>query len=135
MSKPIDTACIIDDDETYVFITKRMILAKKLCDQVVIYSNGKVAIDGFRKLLSENGDLPEVILLDINMPVMDGWSFLEKFRELDIPRKITIYMVSSSVDEADMKRAKEYSEVTNYVVKPVKTEDLVKIFKLEYQEA
>ncbi|MEQ8534886.1 MAG: response regulator, partial [Imperialibacter sp.] len=79
--------------------------------------------------ITSSDELPDVILLDINMPVMDGWQFLDEFVKIKplIKKKITIYMVSSSIDEADLERAKTYEEVSDFIVKPVKAEDLEKM--------
>ncbi|PLB17916.1 MAG: Two-component response regulator [Flavobacteriaceae bacterium FS1-H7996/R] len=65
--------------------------------------------------------LPDVILLDLNMPVMDGWEFLEEFISLKpkLEKKIPIYIVSSSNDPADIMKAKSISEVTDFIIKPV----------------
>jgi CheY-like chemotaxis protein len=53
------------------------------------------------------------------MPVMDGWQFVDEFQRLDLPKKIALYMVSSSVDENDMKRSKDYGVIDDYIIKPV----------------
>jgi CheY-like chemotaxis protein len=65
--------------------------------------------------------LPDIIFLDINMPVMDGWQFLDSFRNIEdmLSKKITIYLVSSSVDKNDMSRSKQISLVKDYLIKPV----------------
>ena len=64
---------------------------------------------------------PDVILLDINMPVMDGWDFLEWFKEYKshFPKPISIFMVSSSIDRRDIEKAKSYAEVKDYISKPL----------------
>ncbi|MDQ7918564.1 response regulator [Mesonia sp. MT50] len=77
-----------------------------------------------------------MILLDLSMPVMDGWQFLDEFTKVKIEKKITIYIVSSSIDPMDYERAKSYNDIQNYIIKPVQTEDLksiLKIFKSTYE--
>lgn len=66
--------------------------------------------------------LPDVIFLDINMPIMNGWQFLDEFKKMQnsIDKNITIYLVSSSFDDRDISRSKDYAEVTDYIIKPVK---------------
>jgi CheY-like chemotaxis protein len=111
----IKTAAIIDDDQIFVFGTKKLMTSINFCEEIQIYNNGLEALTAFK-----NGDkIPEVIFLDLNMPVMDGWQFLEEFQHLPVNGKPTIYIVSSSVDPADITRAQEYEEVTSYVIKPI----------------
>jgi CheY-like chemotaxis protein len=71
--------------------------------------------------VANNENLPDIIFLDINMPVMDGWHFLEEYIKLKprIGKVITIYMISTSVDPEDIERAKKIREVSDYIVKPV----------------
>lgn len=92
-----------------------------MVNTVKVFGNGFDAIEFLRTVQDTADALPEVILLDLNMPVMDGWEFLEAFRALkpSLPRKITIYIVSSSIAPADVERAKSISAVTDYIIKPI----------------
>ncbi|MFT6828560.1 MAG: CheY-like chemotaxis protein, partial [Roseivirga sp.] len=74
-------------------------------------------------------NLPEIILLDLNMPVMDGWQFLDQFVQIPTKKKTTIYIVTSSIDPEDLNRAKSYEAVTNYLVKPINIDTLTEILK------
>jgi CheY-like chemotaxis protein len=98
-------------------------------DELLVFLNGQEALDYFLPLVDTPEKLPDVILLDINMPVLDGWQFMDEFVRLkpNINKEITIYMVSSSVSELDIKKAKAYSEISDYVVKPMRSEDLLKM--------
>ncbi|MAX70468.1 MAG: response regulator [Flavobacteriaceae bacterium] len=125
--KKIDTACIIDDDEIYIFAVKRLIQKNDFCNNVIVYNNGKDALEKIKHLISSNENLPDVILLDINMPIMDGWQFLDEFTSIKTEKEITIYMVSSSINPTDVERAKSYKRVSNYIVKPISGEDLCEI--------
>ncbi|MET6991761.1 hypothetical protein [Sediminicola arcticus] len=69
-------------------------------------------------MLKAKKSLPEVIFLDLNMPVIDGWEFLDEFAKLDIPEKIDIYVVGSSLDIRDKEKLKEYDMVINMISKP-----------------
>ncbi len=88
-------------------------------EQVSMFMDGESALNFIQSHLSDQSALPDVIFLDINMPVMDGWQFVEEFRKLNLDKKIALYMVSSSVDETDMKRSKEYNVINDYIIKPV----------------
>jgi len=79
---------------------------------------------------AEKKNIPEIIFLDINMPVMDGWEFLDKFTQIEnkLDKTITLYVVSSSINPVDIERAKNTNAVKDYLVKPVTLEDLEAIF-------
>jgi CheY-like chemotaxis protein len=74
--------------------------------------------------------LPDIIFLDINMPVMDGWEFLNEFIKIknNFEKKITLYVVSSSIDPRDLERAKSINLVTDYLIKPIELKKFEKIF-------
>lgn len=131
MSPFIQTACIIDDDRTFIFVTSHHIKSNKLCEEVLSYENGQVAIDHLKARIKSQENFPEMILLDINMPSLDGWEFLEEFKKMKamLPNAVRIYLASSSIDERDVERSKSYSEVSDYIVKPVRLDTLIKLFQ------
>lgn len=128
--KKIDLACIIDDDQIYVYAMKKMIEVNNLCDNLIIFDNGASALDYLKPIMNNEDGVPDIILLDINMPVMDGWDFMEEFVKLNpsAKNKVTIYMISSSVNEEDVNKAHSYSEISDYIVKPITVEKLKEIF-------
>jgi len=125
MSKPY-TVCIIDDDEIYQFVATRTIEVLKLAEKILVFSDGEQAIKFLIDNIANNENIPDVIFLDINMSIMDGWQFLEEYVNLKprIEKKIPIYMVSSSVDPVDLERAKKISEISDYIIKPLTPEYL-----------
>ncbi|NER17158.1 response regulator [Spongiivirga citrea] len=127
--------CIIDDDNLYLKIVSRIIESKDLCKEIVIFKNGKEAIDHFSSIVQqpEAKRVPDVIFLDLNMPVMDGWEFLEEFLKInaDVRKRITLYVVSSSIDPRDINRAKSFDTVEDYLVKPLSIDALKKVFSFE----
>ncbi len=124
--KKIKTACIIDDDPIFIYGTKRLMTEVDFCETVLVFQNGQDAIDGLNKITANGEKLPYVILLDLNMPIMNGWEFLEEF--VKIPNhnreKVIIHIISSSVDPRDLERIKNYEVVNNYILKPISKEDL-----------
>lgn len=128
--RKIDLACIIDDDEAYTYTAGRLIKRRQMCRNLMVFSDGSEALEYLTAVTSNPEQIPEIILLDINMPVMDGWEFMERFSQMrsDLPRQVTVFMVSSSTDPADMERAKKIQEIAGYIVKPVTEEELAAVF-------
>ncbi|OQD44328.1 response regulator [Croceivirga radicis] len=128
MSK-LAVSCVVDDDPIFIFGMK--ILLKKIgfSDELLVFKNGQEAIDGLLERLKNKEQLPQVIFLDLNMPIMDGWEFLEDFVKIPNHNRETVrvYVVSSSIDARDHQRAKELNVVSNYFVKPITEEDLNEI--------
>ncbi|MDN3594582.1 response regulator [Zunongwangia endophytica] len=127
--KKIDLACIIDDDPIFVFSAKKIMELADFSNGFIVFGNGKEALNHLHALIASNKELPDVILLDLNMPVMDGWEFLDNFIKIESEKVITIYIVSSSVDQSDIDKAKSYDGVSNYIVKPVTIDSLKKVLK------
>jgi CheY-like chemotaxis protein len=125
--KKINIACIIEDEAIHVFITKKIIEMTGLVETLMIFSNGKEAYDKLRAIFLASEILPELILLDLNMPIWDGWQFLDEFTKIPIKTKVTIYILTSSNDPEDYKKAKKYNLLGNYLVKPISLDQLKKV--------
>ena len=119
-------AYFIDDDPVYVFGVQLIIKRSEIKDEIKFFNNGGFAI---KELLLNKDDaeaLPTVILLDINMPEIDGWEFLDRFKSIkhQLAKEIIIYMVSSSINPDDFDRAKTYEEIKAYLEKPITLEEI-----------
>lgn len=132
--KKINLACIIDDDPIYIFGIKKMIEVVDFCSDFIVFNNGKEAIDGLNKLYADTGKVPDIILLDLNMPILDGWQFLEDFVGFPSEKKIIIYVVSSSINQCDIDKAMSFGSVKNYIYKPIRKQDLQEILE-DYQKS
>jgi two-component system chemotaxis response regulator CheY len=117
--------CIVDDDKIYQFASTKLLQRYSQDIHVTCHDHGKAAIDFLQSLVDNNEKFPDVILLDINMPVLDGWGFLEQYKQLkiDTKKEVDIYIVSSSIDNRDMVKSKEYPEVKGYLIKPLKEDN------------
>jgi CheY-like chemotaxis protein len=122
---------VVDDDKVFQLTTMRTIKAANLTDRVLQFENGEEALIFLREHATEMDNLPDYIFLDINMPFVDGWMFLEDFATLKqgLKKDISIYMVSSSIDPRDVNRAKGNKDVQDYIIKPVSREKLIQLLK------
>jgi CheY-like chemotaxis protein len=125
----ISTTWVVDDDEIYRFAIKIIMKRANISEKTLFFHNGKMAIDFFIENLHKPDELPDLILLDLNMPVLDGWQFLDAYEKLEpqISKSIAIYLVSSTIDEQDYNRAKSISCVTELIVKPLTIADINRI--------
>ncbi len=130
MSK-FKSCCIVDDDEFFAFQAKKLMKEKDFCENVLVFSDGKDAIDGLVGLLIENIPLPEIILLDLNMPRKDGWEFLDEFVEIPLSQRenCAIYIASSFVSPKNLERTEFYDVIRDYLVKPLTKESLQQIIE------
>ena len=129
MSDKISNLCIIDDDPMASFYIKRLAELGEVASIITIYNNAQGAIDYLLNYKKSSENLPDIILLDIYMPGLDGWGFLEEFRKLKgtLEKKVEIYVISSSDHPSDIRRAKSTPEVKDYFQKPVTLELLKEI--------
>ncbi|CAG5068173.1 Regulator of RpoS [Dyadobacter sp. CECT 9623] len=125
----INNLWVVDDDEIYRFAVNIIIDRSAIAKQTNYFNNGQLAIDAFNENLSTPDKLPDLILLDLNMPVLDGWQFLDAVGKLlpTVQKKVHIFLVSSSNDEEDFARAQSLSEVQDLIVKPLTPKVLAEI--------
>ncbi|SIS48721.1 Response regulator receiver domain-containing protein [Zobellia uliginosa] len=122
--------CIIDDDYIYRYTVVKKMENMRLDAKTLDFEDGEEALNYITDHLDSDTELPDVIFLDIDMPVMDGFQFLKEFDKIrhQLKKKISIYMISSSLDPIDIDRAKRANEICDYFVKPIKTEQLELVF-------
>lgn len=131
MAEPrVGTVAIIDDDPVYQTITHKRLTRRELAGNVLIFCDGQEAIEFFRLRGSDPQLLPDLILLDLNMPIMDGWDFLDEYRTLlpQLKKKVAICVVTSSISPEDSERALNSQGVIAFISKPVSDEELVHLF-------
>lgn len=125
---------VIDDDIIYQTIINKLIQKSGVFSTHSSFMNGKEAIITLNNILEEDeGHLPDIILLDINMPVMDGWEFMEEIKKIKskIKKHILIYIVSSSIAIEDKDKSKTFTDIMGYIPKPISVNDLITIVSNE----
>ncbi|GAB3513987.1 response regulator [Emticicia fontis] len=117
--RKINNAWIIDDDKILTYVLQRIMGSVYSFENIEIFQNGKEAINHLTTLKKNPESLPDLILLDLNMPVMDGWQFLDEFEKIPLEKKVKLYIVSSSIDIQDHNKAKNYKTVSDFLIKPI----------------
>ena len=128
MNTKIKNVLLIEDDEPTIFLTKLIFESIDFVENINACYDGNEAI----QFLNQTGtELPELILLDINMPGMDGWEFLEYFNKIDLANKenIKIFMLTTSIFEEDKQKALKNKNISGFLNKPLTINSLENIFK------
>ena len=121
---------LVDDDKICNFITEATLNRLGVTEQIHAVLNGKEALEYINHMLTGDRLLPDVILLDLNMPLMNGFQFIESFRKLDFPKKeeIKIVVLTSSENPEDIVEVKKLC-VDHYLTKPIKEKKLLEILE------
>ena len=112
---------VIDDDSIHQRIAQIMIEKHQLFEKYTSYTDAEKAYVFLKENVQNPELLPDIILLDLNMPVTDGWDFLDLYENIknDLGKVIRIFIVTSSVDDKDKLKAKTYSSVVGFISKPL----------------
>lgn len=122
--KKFNEVILVEDDMIQVFLTSKFIERTGLVNKVTTFGNGKEAFEAMKDR-SENGQpFPDIILLDINMPIWDGWEFYDAFIQLPDSKKVLMYILTSSVSEFDLNKAKDAGLAEKYLSKPMSYDTL-----------
>jgi CheY-like chemotaxis protein len=121
MSNPYKTCLLIDDNYIDNFVTRKVLEASNFAETIIVRQSPSEAIDSLKFGIIK----PDVIFLDIRMPTMSGFEFLQEYDLLDIDKKsIKIFMLSSSLDPVDMKQSANNKYITQFIHKPLTTKAL-----------
>jgi CheY-like chemotaxis protein len=124
LSKKVEIL-IIDDDQVNNFVLRNIILRAYPDARIVTQPEGMSALDYLAERQKNKEDLPGIVLLDINMPVMSGFEFLDRFHKQFENPNCFIYMVSSSISKSDQQKANSYGSVQGYITKPLVNQNIV----------
>jgi CheY-like chemotaxis protein len=122
---------LVDDDQNDNFFHEREIKKNNSAIVVIEKNTGLEALKYLRSQKVNKNMLPDLIFLDINMPGMNGWDFLQEYERLDkeLQSKVIIIMLTSSDNNDDISRAKAWSFVSDYITKPLTKEIMIDIIK------
>jgi CheY-like chemotaxis protein len=119
---------LIDDSEIDNMVNKHILSKNNIAENIIVLSSATDALDYLNQNLGYDNPLliPKVILLDINMPIMNGFGFLLEFEKMptDFINNIEVVMLTSSVDPNDIRRSKEFNSVRNFISKPLSLDHL-----------
>ena len=117
----INSVVLIDDDEIFNLVTENLIKLYDFADQVITFQSAAEALSFLKGLSNKKEAYPEVIFLDVNMPITDGWGFLDIYRQFpeEVKSQAQLYMLSSSLDEFDVLKSKQYEDVYDFIQKPL----------------
>lgn len=125
---------LVDDDEINNFISIKLIKKALLNTEIMACLHGRYAIDQLLEIQQKDPNkLPDYILLDINMPIMNGWEFLDEYTRLNIDPtgKTKVYIISSSVFSNDINKARSYPVVKDFISKPLNVDKIKELFEVE----
>lgn len=126
----VNKIVIVDDDPIYIFTVKRFLKFIGFEGEVLNFNNGKTAFEEICGMF-EAKTLPDLVLLDVNMPVWDGWDFLDEINAKFNLLPIRIFICSSSNSEQDINKSLKYEQLEGYLVKPLDVEKLRSILLKE----
>lgn len=122
------TILLIDDNEIDLFINEKVIHAKKTGAKVIKENSASKAIESF-KIAGNKAQMPDIIFIDLHMPLMNGFDFMENFEKLppELIHDCKVFMLTSSTHEQDIRRASEFRHIVKYLNKPLDLRDLVSL--------
>mgnify|MGYP005842108025 FL=1 len=118
------TIWVVDDDQIYLFVIKKMLNLAGFSGSIEVFKNGKKAFEAISAQIENGANLPDLILLDINMPVWDGWDFLDHLLQTEHDKKLKVYIVTSSQNPDDIHKAEEYEVIEDFLVKPIEKKEM-----------
>ncbi|GAB2540591.1 response regulator [Rufibacter soli] len=125
---------LIDDDEIHNFLCESVIRSQHFADTINSYLWAEDALENLNQLVKETPqEFPDIIFLDINMPGMDGWEFIEEYQKFpeEVTKRCLLFVLSSAVDKNDILHARNLSEVNDFFSKPL-TPDILNIISEHY---
>lgn len=125
LESKFEKVMLIDDNTTDLYISSRMIIKNNFGKEVLEYSSAREALKYLQENQENTDKLPSVLFVDIYMPLMSGFEFLEEYNKL--PHIAKVFVMSSTIDDSDIIRARNFQNVVSFQVKPITKEFLNRI--------
>ena len=116
---------IIDDDAIFVLVFRKILASIQQFENINAAKNGFEALENLKQLHENKQTLPDIIFLDLNMPVLDGWQFLDELENLPFKNELNIHLISSTIDLNEINKAKKYDIVKSFIQKPTSAKQLL----------
>ena len=129
--KTYNSILLIDDSDSDNFLHTRIVKKTGITDKIIVKNNGVTALEYLKEQIAVDSTDPELIFLDINMPGMNGWEFLDEYDKLDEKSKegIIICMLTTSYATPDIEKAKSNDCIHSFISKPLTTEKLLTVLE------
>lgn len=136
MKKKLNCVLLIDDDEATNFIHDMVVRQSGVTDNIVAVESGQAALDFLNSNDGSGANKPDLIFLDINMPGMNGWEFLEKYKLLDDDKRggIVMVMLTTSLNPDDAMKSKKFNSIKDFLNKPLSTEMIDKVVEKHFPD-
>jgi len=131
----LDMVLLVDDDDTTNYLNRRLLKEMNVAKEIVVLKNGKEALEFVERACGANAEnntnCPDLIFLDIKMPIMDGFSFLEEYKKrgLDNTDHVIIMMLTSSASFYDLEKLKSYTKVKKHYSKALTKHDVQEVMR------
>ena len=120
---------LVDDDDIHLYIFKKIIEQCGYLVDLIAMDNCSAGITYLKDLNKNKGQFPDIIFVDLNMPVLNGWDFLTAYNQLEIKQNVLLYMLTSSIFDNDIADSKSFPILNGYYFKPITTGQLRNLFQ------
>jgi len=136
MKKPVNTILFIDDDKVTNFYNRKIVNKYQKVKNIISVNSGRSALEYLLDIEVKNAIKPDLIFLDINMPGMSGWEFIEEYKKINpnITKGIKIMLLTTSSNQEDYERSKQISIIDGFINKPLSVDILEDIVNEHYEE-
>ena len=136
MQKKLNSILLVDDDKDCNFFHQRLISKMNCAENIYIANNGQEALDFLQSTKAGGGNIPDIIFLDLNMPHMNGWEFIDAYQKLndDLKAHVVYIMLTTALNPSDLERAKNNASITGYRNKYLDKETMESILEEHFKD-